>query len=257
MLDQLRHRPADELRHRPADQLRQRPADQLRRGPAERLPPATSARRGRVGHRQLLDAIAASVPSDRLPEVETATVTRLLRAVPWYERSDLVSLVATYYPALAMRTARVISQRTPDIRVVNRARRPGRDTRTCFELLLPAATLTELTVWLREQWELVGRRVGPYARHDRRVAAARTMWRAALLVSSSDRRRSQLRVRVPEPMVMRTLGNAAAALGVQVTENRCRSTYHFVTVDDPAHSVRLLRAVGAGTHAEAWVATRL
>ncbi|WP_432827588.1 hypothetical protein [Dactylosporangium sp. CA-092794] len=221
--------------------------------PAARPP---QVHRGAIQHRQLLDAIAASVPFDRLPEVETATVTRLLRAVPWYDRGDLVSLVATYYPALAVRAARYIGQRCPSARVVSRARRPDRENRVRFEVLVPAAELSVLTGWLRERWAVAAARVTARNRQDDRLAAARTMWRAALLVSSSDRRRAQVRIRVPDAEVLHTLADAGEALELRVTEHRCQSDYHFLTVDDPAHAIRLLRAVGAGGHAEAWVARR-
>jgi hypothetical protein len=217
---------------------------------------APAARRGPVQHRQLLDAIAASVPFDELPQIEAATVTRLLRAVPWYERHDQMSLLATYYPTLAARAARVIHQCCPGARVVSLARRPGRETRKRFELLVPAAAMNDITVWLHLLWQAASRRVTASTRHDLRVAAARTMWRAALLVASSDRNRAQLRVRVPHSAVVHTLAEAGRALHVEVKEHRGQSGYHFITVDDPADAVRLLRAVGAGSHADAWVVQR-
>jgi hypothetical protein len=217
-------------------------------------PAAPDARRwGAIPHWRLLDAVAAAVPADRLPRVETATVTHLLRPVPWQRRTGLVSLVSTAYPALAQRVATVVDGEFPGVRVATTPPARGRDERDQFDVLVPAGQLGPITGWLDRLWQAAVGQVGPHARPDRRSATARTMWRAALLVANGSRRHSQLRVRVPDPGALAALAEAGQALGLTVHQHLRRGNSYFVTVDDPAESIRLLRIVGAGPHAEAWV----
>jgi len=214
---------------------------------------ATAGRWGAIPHRRLLDAVAAAVPADRLPRVETATVTHLLRPVPWQRRSGLVSLVSTAYPALAHRVATVVDGEFPGVRIATTARMSGRDDRDRFDVLVPSGRADEVLGWLARLWQTAAEQVGPHARPGLRTPAARTMWRAALLVANGSRRRSQVRVRVPDPAALTALTQAGDALGLAVHQHVRRGNSYFVTVDDPAQSVQLLRIVGAGPHAEAWV----
>lgn len=210
--------------------------------------------RGAIQHRQLLDALAGSVPSDPYPEIETATVTRLQHPVPWDEGGDLVSVLATCHRTLAVRAVGVIAPGWPSARLVGQPPRIRRETRLRYELILPATHLTDLTRWLRQHWVAAARQVSSDRYPERRRAAARTMLRAALLVSSSNRSRTQVRLRVPDVDALRTLASAAKTLGLDTTEHRTQSGHLSLTVDDPAQRIRLLRAVGAGSCAEAWTA---
>ncbi|WFE28296.1 hypothetical protein O7623_03535 [Solwaraspora sp. WMMD791] len=214
---------------------------------------AGTPRWGAIPHRRLLDALAAAVPADRLPRVEAATVTHLLRPVPWQRRTGLVSLVSTGYPALAQRVATVIDAEFPGVRVATTAPLRGRDDREQFDVLVSAADAAEVTAWLDRLWQAAAWQVGPQVRAGQRTSTARTMWRAALLVANGSRRRSQIRVRVPDPGALTALADAGDALGLTVHQHLRRGNSYFVTVDDPTQSVQLLRLVGAGPHAEAWV----
>ncbi|WP_326553440.1 hypothetical protein [Micromonospora sp. NBC_01813] len=208
---------------------------------------------GAIPHRRLLDAVATAVAADRMPRVEAATVTHLLRPVPWQRRTGLVSLVSTAYPALARRIATVIDDEFPGVYVATTPPARGRDERDQFDVLVPATNADEVSDWLDRLWQAAAGQVGPHARPGNRAATARTMWRAALLVANGSRRRSQIRVRVPDPRALTALTEAGEALGLTVAQHLRRGNSYFVTVDDPAQSVQLLRIVGAGPHAEAWV----
>ena len=220
-------------------------------GPGRRPLPTS---RGAIQHHQLLDAVAGSVPADRFPEIETATLTRLQHAVPCIEGRELMSVIATYHQALAVRAYGVIGPRWPSVRLIGRAPRVARETRPRYELIVPAAHLGELEAWLHRHWTEAARLVADDGRPESRRAAARTMLRAALLVSSSNRTRAQIRLRVPDPDTMRTLADAGQALQLDTTGHRAQGGHLFLTVDDRAQMIRLLRAVGAGSWAEAWAA---
>ncbi|MDG4765965.1 hypothetical protein O7632_17930 [Solwaraspora sp. WMMD406] len=213
----------------------------------------SAPRWGAIPHRRLLDAVAAAVPVDRLPRVETATVTHLLRPVPWQRRSGLVSMASTSYPALAQRIATVIHGEFTGVRVATTEPVRGRDGRQRFDVLVPTPQAAEVAGWLDRLWQAATTQVGSHARPEQRIPTARTMWRAALLVASGAQRRTQIRVRVPDPGALAALAAAGDALGLSVRQHLRRGNSYFVTVDDPAESVQLLRIVGAGPHAEAWV----
>ncbi|MFY1631697.1 hypothetical protein ACN27F_00210 [Solwaraspora sp. WMMB335] len=214
---------------------------------------ASAPRWGAIPHRRLLDAVAAAVPADRLPRVETATVTHLQRPVPWQHRTGLVSLASTSYPALARRIAGVVDTEFPGVRLATTEPARGRDDRDRFDVLVPSGHADEVIFWLDRLWQAATVQVGSRTRDAQRIPTARTMWRAALLVANGSRRRSQLRVRVPDPGALAALADAGAALGLTVRRHLRRGNSYFVTVDDPMESIHLLRTVGAGPHAEAWV----
>ncbi|SCL16566.1 hypothetical protein GA0074694_1667 [Micromonospora inyonensis] len=206
---------------------------------------------GAITHRTLLDALAASVPVMPFAWADAALVTGLLRPVQWDCAGQWASVASTIYAELAIRTASVIRTAVPEATTTCQpSRRAGAD-RASFEVLVPASELkaaTDLLQQLRSSLPGKLHRQCPDA-----VPLARTVWRTSLLVSSSDRRRTQLRVRVPDALLSDVLVRAGRLLDVDVRHHRARQHVHVVTVDDPRDAVTVLRAVGAGPRAEAWV----
>jgi len=202
-----------------------------------------------------LAAIAASVPSDPLRTVEAAVVTHLLRPTPWHFPSHvrLTSVASTCYPALTQRVAEVLAERFSGIRIARQLSSRASDDRPRFDVLVPSLSPNEITDVLADLWAAVPPLFDARIPSRNHAAAACTVWRSALLVASSDRRRTQLRVWLPDTQSVMVLRRAGAALGVSVASHRRRGDFYFVTVDDPADSITLLRRVGAGPHADAWV----
>jgi hypothetical protein len=209
------------------------------------------ARWGTVRYRQMLRAVAAAASGDANPAAEAATVTRLVRPVAWDRRGTHMSMLSTPFVTLATRTARQLSPGASGITVLRQPARRQRTDNPRFEVLVPVSMMDTVAAALATHWQETVDRLSRPSPHT--ASIARTVWRAALLVSSSDRRRSQLRVSVPCASTAAVLSAAGSALAVAVATHRRRGGSHFVTVDDPADAVRLLRAVGAGPAAEAWV----
>ncbi|WP_143740265.1 hypothetical protein [Micromonospora echinospora] len=206
---------------------------------------------GAITHRTLLDALAASVPATPFAWADAALVTGLLRPVPWDCAGHWASVASTIYAQLAIRTARVIRTAVPEVTTTCQPSRRAGAGRASFEVLVPASELKAATDLLQQlRTSLPGKlhRQCPDA-----MPLARTVWRTSLLVSSSDRRRTQLRVRVPDALLSDVLVRAGRLLDVDVRHHRARQHVHVVTVDDPRDAVTVLRAVGAGPRAEAWV----
>ncbi|MEW2445705.1 hypothetical protein [Micromonospora marina] len=212
------------------------------------------ARWGAVSHRTLLDALAASVPVSPYDWADAALVTGLLRPVTWDRHGLWSSIASTTHAALAARTARVVRPVVSDVTTVRQAARRGGRERAAFEVLVPTARLAAATGLSEDLCASLTGALGHRA--PEAVALARTVWRTALLVASSDRRRAQLRVRVPDSPLAGVLVRAGELLDVEARHHRTRDRVHFVTVDDPTDAVAVLRAVGAGPRAEAWVRGR-
>jgi hypothetical protein len=213
---------------------------------------------GVISHRRLMDAIVASVPRDPLQRIEAAVVTHLVRQVVSRPvgSAPSTSVATTYHWALATRVAEVIKCRFAAATITCQPHGRSPDNRVRFDVEVPSAPTEEVAKWLNELWKAVPPRVEPEVSQHGRAAAARTIWRAALLVSSSYPRRAQIRIWLPDAESVSVLCRGGDALGVTVTPHRRRRNCHLVTVDDPAESIQLLRAVGAGPHADAWVCHR-
>jgi hypothetical protein len=248
---------ANDLRNA-ADHSRQtHPAAALREWVADRsLRPRTAASDLlHVRYRCLLDAISVCPPRGWSPNIEVATVTHLLRPARWGKRTGLTSVVTSCYGDIAVSAAERIDQAFPGVHFAIDSPSHASPDREQFEVLVATSSVPDVSEWLAGLWNAAIDEVGSSGCPSRRAAAARTIWRAALLVSSSSRRRGQIKVSVPDVVAVAVLERAAEALGAAVRGRRRPDRSYVATVDDATDAVSLLRTVGAGAYAEAWAGT--
>jgi hypothetical protein len=203
-----------------------------------------------IAYRHLLAAIADRLPADHVPWVELATVAALQRSMPWSGDGRMTSLLVTHDAGIAARAASMINecQLTARIALSPPVRRSNHRPR--LDVLVVNAESGQAERWLRGLWEEAVRALrdgGP----GNRTATARAIVRSALLTSSSNVRRRQIRINTPDSGTLRALVDAGAALGVAMHSHWRRGRW-LATVDSSAAATRLFRAVGAGPIAQRW-----
>ena len=127
-----------------------------------------------------------------------------------------------------------------------------RNGQSQWDVLVPTDRLPEIRAWRRQQWQRMATHIVHGDETGQSRSAARILWRAALLVASSGQRRWQVRVCVPDARDLNLFRMSGALLGLPTGSRSRPGSLHVVTVDGAA-ARRLLREVGAGWMADAWV----